>query len=266
MMKATNFRAANAIKTMLIGSIIGICPCVAIAATPQELLTQCKAEIDKDSHADKTAQFCLNAEKTIQSANANSKEHVKILEQLGLLASYNNSIKSQQKNFYTQALEAAKHGFGDQSPETFESLANLGAIAKSEKNWRESREMYQQLVSAMKKQNSGTVSKREGNALDSITDTYRMEEKASPQTYKIADHLQAEKNYLEALRKMKLDSFEKNYVGSTLLEIGLLEMKQGQLDQAKKDTEAALAVFKENKAAGYVDMAEKQLQKIQSTK
>lgn len=79
----------------------------------------------------------------------------------------------------------------------------------------ETLEAYRQLIAVIKKQNLTTVSEREMNSQWSVTKTYRMEEKASPQMYKIADHLQTERNYLDAIRGMKLEKSDEKRVSAT---------------------------------------------------
>jgi len=261
--------STQTVKTILLACALGISPCLALAAPDaQELLRQCETQINKNASAGETAETCLNAEKTIRSVSPNSREHVTVLEKLALLTGYNSKFKKTDgKSYYEQALKAAQLGFGEQSPETLEARMNLAAIANSKENhdWRGAREMYLQVLPILRKQSNGAVSEREKNTLDNIAGTYWSEEDLSPQTYKIADHLQAEKNTLAALREMKLESsFDRMDVGRALLKIGDLEMKSGMLDQAEKDTKEALAVFKAENGGGYTMMAEKQLEKIKA--
>ena len=253
------------VKVLFVASMVGICPRIMMAATPQELLSQCETKIKGAPFADLTVEVCLNAERAIRSVSANSREHVKILEQLALVVGYHSDLKPQEKNYYMQALEAARQGFGDLSPETFEARTNLGAIALVAHDWQGARKMYQELISGIKKQNADIISNQEINAFSSIAKTYRIEETLSPQTYKIADHLRAEKNYLDMLQGPNLETdFGKSFIGDALLEVAYLEMKQGALDRAEKDTQEAIAAFEA--AGSRTNMADKLLQKIRSMK
>jgi hypothetical protein len=267
----SNIQVSRFIKPFFLASAIGIHPLATMAASdPQQLVEQCEAAIKQKSADPGTAETCLDAEKTIRSASPNSKEHVRILEQLALLTGYNDKFKkTDNKAYYEQALQAAQAGFGDQSPETVTPRKNLAAIANAAGDWQGARKFFLEVLPVARK-NPGIMSGGipvERSTLDGIAKTYRAEKKDSPQTYKIADHLQTEKELLNVLRKMKLEKvWEKRDIGSALLEIGNLEMEAGMKDQAEKDTNEALTVFKETMGGGFIAMAEKQLEKIKAMK
>lgn len=230
-------------------------------------LKQCKMEIQRDSSAQTTAEICLNAETKIQASAPNSKEHVAILEQLALITGYNKNLNKTAEYYYNKALEVARFGFGKDSAETIEPLKNLAALASISNDWKSARELSLQAIGSIRKQQPDVLDKREKSSLDTITMTYRVEKRSSPQTYRLEDHLQAEKNLLGALRKMNLtERFEKQEIGVALLEIGKLEMDMGLLDQATKTTEEAHASLMESQSGNWITRAENQLEKIAAMK
>ena len=104
-------------------------------------------------------------------------------------------------------------------------------------------------------------------SLEAIITTYRIEEKSSPQTYKVTDHLDVQRDLLDTLGRMNLTKrFEKEGFGVALLEAGRLEMKAGMLAEASQTTQRALTSLTETQSGNWIAIAEKQLEKIAAMK